>query len=65
MRMHVRGELRWAIILFVVYLFSPLLGNAAAQETNSSSACIKCHTDFKAMDRFGAKAAAGAAAIAG
>ncbi|MFW8601291.1 hypothetical protein ACOHYD_07400 [Desulfobacterota bacterium M19] len=64
MRMHVRGELRWAIILFVVYLFSPL-GNAAAQETNSSSACIKCHTDFKAMDRYGAKAAAGAAAIAG
>ncbi len=64
MRMHVRGELRWAIILFVVYLFSPL-GNAAAQEANSSSACIKCHTDFKAMDRYGAKAAAGAAAIAG
>ncbi|HFQ79866.1 MAG TPA: hypothetical protein ENK33_00655 [Desulfobacterales bacterium] len=64
MRMHVRGELRWAIILFVVYLFSPL-GNAAAQENNSSSACIKCHTDFKAMDRYGAKAAAGAAAIAG
>ncbi len=64
MRMHVRGELRWAIILCVVYLFSPL-GNVAAQESDSSSACIKCHTDFKAMDRYGAKAAAGAAAIAG
>lgn len=37
----------------------------AAQETASSSECIKCHTDLKKMDRYGAASAGGGAAIAG
>ncbi|MEJ2032207.1 MAG: hypothetical protein P8Y63_04030 [Deltaproteobacteria bacterium] len=37
----------------------------AIADTASSSACINCHTDLGRMDEYGAKAAGGAAAIAG
>ncbi len=41
-------------------------GQLHAQEaTSTSSACIKCHTDLEAMDRYGAASASSAAAIAG
>ena len=40
-------------------------GHLAAQEADSSSACINCHTDFEQMDSYGASGAGGAAAIAG
>jgi len=63
--MNKRTKLKLAIIIFgFVGIFSSV-GQLAAQESDSSSACIKCHTDYQAMDSYGAKAAAGAAAIAG
>jgi hypothetical protein len=37
----------------------------AAEGLASSSECIKCHTDLKKMDSYGAASAGGAAAIAG
>ncbi len=71
-RMKVRMKLKMAIIAFgVICLFSST-GQAATQKAvagsacdTSSSACINCHTNYQAMDSYGDKAAAGAAAIAG
>ncbi len=40
-------------------------GSQAAEEANSSSACINCHTDLDEMDSYGAEAAGGGGAIAG
>jgi hypothetical protein len=57
-------ELRWAVIIGLVCVFNQPLTVRAA-DTGSSSACIKCHTDFKALDDYGAKATEGGAAIAG
>ncbi len=37
----------------------------AAKETDSSSACISCHTNLEEMDSYGAAAAGGGGAIAG
>ncbi len=37
----------------------------AAAETETSSACINCHTDLDRMDKYGAAAASGGASIAG
>ena len=37
----------------------------AAEEADSSSACINCHTDLEEMDSYGADAAGGGGAIAG
>ncbi|BCO10573.1 hypothetical protein GF1_29490 [Desulfolithobacter dissulfuricans] len=37
----------------------------SAQEADSSSACINCHTDLEEMDSYGAASASGGAAIAG
>ncbi len=63
--MNKRTKLKLAIIFFgFVGIFSSV-GQLAAQESDSSSACIKCHTDYQAMDSYGATAAAGSAAIAG
>ncbi len=53
-----------ASLLGFVCFMSPG-GNLYAQEATSSSACIKCHTDLEAMDRYGAASASSAAAIAG
>jgi hypothetical protein len=41
------------------------MGCFAAEEANSSSACINCHTDLDEMDSYGAEAAGGGGAIAG
>ena len=41
----------------------PLSG--IAEEADSSSACINCHTDLEEMDSYGADAAGGGGAIAG
>jgi len=38
---------------------------SAQEEANSSSECIKCHTDLERMDEFGAAAASSSAGIAG
>ncbi|GEM_PF-2286969 len=40
-------------------------GPLVAQEAESSSACIDCHTDLEEMDSYGAASASGGAAIAG
>jgi len=40
-------------------------GSLFAEDMTSSSECINCHTDLEEMDRYGAAAAGGAAAIAG
>jgi hypothetical protein len=37
----------------------------AAEGPQSSSECIKCHTDLNKMDSYGAASAGGAAAVAG
>ena len=43
-----------------------LSGTLSAQdEADSSSECINCHTDLKAMDEYGAAAASASAGIAG
>ena len=42
-----------------------LTGTIAAQEADSSSECVKCHTDLDQMDAFGAVAASSSAGIAG
>lgn len=41
------------------------VGSLAAEELDSSSACIECHTDLEEMDSYGAASASGGAAIAG
>ncbi len=67
MRMNKKNRLALvaASLLGFACIMSPG-GNLNAQEaTSSSSACIKCHTDFEAMDRYGAAAASSASAIAG
>lgn len=66
MRMNKKNKLALlaASLLGFVCIMSPG-GNLNAQEATSSSACIKCHTDLEAMDRYGAASASSAAAIAG
>ena len=39
--------------------------SAAEPAASGSSACIKCHTNFKMMDAYGASSGGGAAAMAG
>ncbi len=56
--------LKLAIIICFVCLFSPL-AKAGTSGSDTSSACIKCHTNFEAMDNYSAKAAEGSAGIAG
>ena len=54
-----------AALLGMACTFGPA-GLASAKEgTDSSSECIKCHTDLEKMDAFGAAAASSAAGIAG
>lgn len=64
-RINNRAKLDLAIIFLAVVCIFSSVGQLAAQESDSSSACIKCHTNYQAMDSYGAKAAAGSAAIAG
>ena len=39
--------------------------SAAETAASGSGACIKCHTNFKLMDSYGATSGGGAAAMAG
>jgi hypothetical protein len=66
MRIH-RSRLAIAAIVFLTVALAFGLGAKlfAADETASSSECIKCHTDLDKMDSYGAASAGGAAAIAG
>ena len=67
MRNHSRTRLTLAAItLLGIACAFGLQGNAfGAEGLASSSECIKCHTDLKKMDSYGAASAGGAAAIAG
>ncbi|MEJ2685386.1 MAG: hypothetical protein P8Z71_13450 [Candidatus Sulfobium sp.] len=67
MRTYRRTKFTLAVITFLSVAFTFGLGGTvfAAEGTASSSECIKCHTDLKKMDQYGAASAAGAAAIAG
>ncbi len=53
-----------AACLGLAFTFGPV-GSLAAQDTDPSSSCIKCHTDLDEMDSYGAASANGSAAIAG
>jgi len=67
MRTHRRTRFTLAAITLLGVAFTFGLGGtvSAAESQASSSECIKCHTDLKKMDSFGAASAGGAAAIAG
>lgn len=67
MRTGRRTSVTLAVITFLGLAFTfGLRGTVfAAEGTASSSECIKCHTDLKKMDSYGAASAGGAAAIAG
>lgn len=67
MRTKRKTGLTLAVIGFLGITFTAgLTGTlSAAEAPASSSECIKCHTDLKKMDRYGAASGGGAAAIAG
>jgi len=67
MKTQVRTRLVFAAALFLGVAFVFAMGNSllAEEATDSSSECIKCHTDLEKMDRFGDSASGKAAAIAG
>jgi hypothetical protein len=67
MRTKRRTGLTIAAITFlgIACAFSPGGMLSAAEAPASSGECIKCHTDLKKMDSYGAASAGGAAAIAG
>jgi hypothetical protein len=67
MKTHRRTRLTLAAITFLGIACAFGLGGKlfAAEGPASSSECIKCHTDLKKMDSYGAASAGGAAAIAG
>jgi hypothetical protein len=58
------GVLVAGVLLGMCFVAVPV-GCLAAEEGDSSSACIKCHTDLDEMDSYGAEAAGGGGAIAG
>ncbi len=64
MKKKTQGILIATTFLGLGLVFGPV-GNLAAQEADSSSACIDCHTDLEEMDSYGAASASGGAAIAG
>jgi hypothetical protein len=67
MRTHGRTGLTLAVVTFLGIACAFGLGGTlfAAEGPQSSSECIKCHTDLKKMDSYGAASAGGAAAVAG
>jgi hypothetical protein len=67
MKIHRTTRLTLAIVTFLGIACAFALGDTlfAAEGPASSSQCIKCHTDLKKMDSYGAASAGGAAAIAG
>lgn len=54
-----------AAMLGLAFTFGFAGLSTAQEEANSSSECIKCHTDLERMDEFGAAAASSSAGIAG
>ncbi|MEJ2697078.1 MAG: hypothetical protein P8013_10565 [Candidatus Sulfobium sp.] len=66
MRTKRRTRFTLAVISFLgIACAFGLGGTLFAAEAPASSECIKCHTDLKKMDRYGAASAGGGAAIAG
>jgi hypothetical protein len=67
MRTHGRTRLTLAVVALVGFVCAFCLGGTvfAAEQPQSSSECIKCHTDLKKMDKFGAASAAGTGGVAG
>jgi len=67
MRTFGRTRLTLAVVALMGFACAFVLGGTvfAADGSQSSSECIKCHTDLKKMDSFGASSAGGAAAVAG
>ena len=59
-----QGILIASAFLGLCFAVGPVSGLATG-ETDSSSACINCHTDLEEMDSYGAEAAGGGGAIAG
>ena len=54
-----------AAVIFGLCFVAVAVNGFAAEGEDSSSACVKCHTDLDAMDSAGAEAAGGGGAIAG
>jgi hypothetical protein len=67
METQVRKRLILAAITFLGVAIAFGMGNSlfAEEPADSSSECIKCHTDLEKMDQYGAAEAGKAAAIAG
>jgi hypothetical protein len=67
MKTQVRTRLVFAAALFLGIAIVLAMGSSlfAEEPADSSSECIKCHTDLEKMDRYGAASAGKAAAIAG
>jgi|GEM_PF-2155687 len=67
MTIYGNSRLTVAIVALLGIAFALALGGTvfAAEEPQSSSECVKCHTDLKKMDSFGAGSAGGAAEVAG
>lgn len=63
-RKKTQGLLIATTCLGLAFAFGPV-GDLSAQEADSSSSCINCHTDLEEMDSYGAASANGGAAIAG
>jgi hypothetical protein len=59
-----QGILIAGAFLGLCFIAAPMSA-PAAEEADSSSACINCHTDLEEMDSYGAEAAGGGGAIAG
>lgn len=55
----------FAAVAILGMAFTAGIGVSNALAQDDSSACINCHTDLEEMDRYGAAAASGGAAIAG
>jgi hypothetical protein len=60
-----KGILVASTVLGIAFVLALTGRPYAADEGTSSSECIKCHTDLKKMDTYGAASSGGAAAIAG